>query len=109
MPELYWFAVKRGISAKDALQIGLVGLIFILVVFVIANVLGFATSRGQLPANTYLGDVNVSGLSAEQASTTRCPSKARLRSSALSDASHGCRSSSVSGMPARIFSTLRAG
>lgn len=70
MPELYWFAVKRGISAKDALQIGLVGLIFILVVFVIANVLGFATSRGQLPANTYLGDVNVSGLSAEQAIST---------------------------------------
>lgn len=67
MPALYWFAVKRGLSAKDALQFGLVGLIFILVVFVIANVLGFATSRGQLPNGTYLGDVNVGGLSAEQA------------------------------------------
>lgn len=46
---------------------GLAALVFALVVFVIANLVSFATSRGQLPSSAYLGDVNVGGMTAEQA------------------------------------------
>lgn len=67
MPALYWFAVRRGLSPKDALQVGLAALVFALVVFVVANLVSFATSRGQLPSSAYLGDVNVSGMTTEQA------------------------------------------
>lgn len=67
MPALYSRAVRRKLSPKDALQLGAGALVFAVLVFVVANLVAFGASRGQLPANTTLGDVNVAGMTAEQA------------------------------------------
>lgn len=61
------FRVRRRFSVRDAAQFaaGVLGLG--IVAFVVANIVAFAGVRGELPPETSLGEVEVSGLNPDQA------------------------------------------
>jgi hypothetical protein len=59
--------MKRRLSRREAIKTALIILGGILVIFLLANIVSFLTTRNRLPHNSYLGDVDISGMSINEA------------------------------------------
>lgn len=59
--------MKRRIAARQGVELAALAVLAIVAIFLGANALSFVADRNRLPATTYISDIDVSGLSADDA------------------------------------------
>ncbi|MBK8836252.1 MAG: hypothetical protein IPO29_15875 [Anaerolineae bacterium] len=59
--------MKRRIAARQGVELAALAVLAIVAIFLGGNALSFVADRNRLPANTYISDIDASGLSADDA------------------------------------------